>query len=114
MSQAPGEHRSWTRRIQHPLIWFWLYTAARIVVFAVIFGLLWLFGVRSLLGAALALILSVPLSYVILVRPRAALAAALHDRFVIRQERTDALDAQLSEEPPPDSAPPSPPAPSST
>lgn len=109
MSDPPGAAGSWTRRIQHPLVWFWIYTAARIAVFGVLFGLLWLFGVRSLLGAALALVLSVPLSYVILIRPRAALAAALHDRFVIRQERTDALDAQLSDAP--SDAPPARPTP---
>lgn len=83
-------------RIRHPLAWFWVYTALRITVFGVVFGLLWLFGVRDLLGAVLALILSVPLAYVILARPRAAVAAALHDRLVTREQRAQAIDAELS------------------
>lgn len=75
MSETPGgASRS---RIRHPLIWFWIYTALRVAVFGILYGLLWLVGVRDLLGAALALVLSVPLSYALLARPRAALAAAL-------------------------------------
>ena len=84
------------RRISHPLAWFWIYTGLRVAVFAIILGLLWVSGVRGLLGAAVALVLSVPLSYVILARPRARLTEALHDRLMGRRQRTEAFDAQLS------------------
>ena len=87
------------RRITHPLAWFWIYTTLRVAVFGAIFGLLWIFGVRHLVGAAVALALSVPLSYVILARPRALVAEALHDRLAVHQARTEKLDAQLSGDP---------------
>jgi hypothetical protein len=82
--------------LRHPIAALWVYTLARAAVFGLLFGLLWLFGVRGLLGAAIALVLSVPLSYVLLTKPRAALTDSVHDRLDARHERTVALDAELA------------------
>ena len=46
----------------------------------------------------MALFLSVPLSFVLLARQRNAMAGNLHERIMSRQEKTDALDAQLAGE----------------
>jgi hypothetical protein len=74
---------------------FWLYTLLRFGLFGVLFGLLWLLGVRSLLGAVIALVLSIPLSYVLLARPRAALAQTIEQRVAARRTRQAELDAGL-------------------
>lgn len=73
----------------------WLYTVLRFGLFFVLFGLLWLVGVRGFLGAILALALSVPLSFVLLARPRAAFAAVLEQRINARRQRQADLDARL-------------------
>jgi hypothetical protein len=74
---------------------FWLYTLLRFGLFGVLFGLLWLLGVRGLLGALIALVLSVPLSYVLLARPRAALANTIEQRVAARRTQHADVDAQL-------------------
>jgi hypothetical protein len=89
---------------RHPLVLFWTYTLLRIIVFAVLFGLLWVFGLRGLIGAAVALLLSIPLSYVLLRRQRDAMAGQLHQRFVGREQKTADLDAALGGERPEDDA----------
>ena len=86
------------RKQRHPLIIFWTYSLLRIVVFGAIFGLLWLFGLRGLIAAAIAIVLSVPLSFVLLSKPRAALAQSMQDRLQIRQDRAADLDARLGGE----------------
>ena len=83
------------RRTLHPLAWFWIYTGLRVVLYAVILGLLWLFGVRGFFGAVVALALTVPLSYVFLARPRAAMVHSINLLRERRTARTDALDEQL-------------------
>jgi hypothetical protein len=74
----------------------WLYTVLRIVLFFVLFGLLWLLGVTGFLGAIIALALSMPLSYVLLSRPRQAFAALIEQRIEARRVRQADLDAKLS------------------
>ena len=59
-----------------------MYTILRFLVFGVLFGLLWLVGVPVFLAAVLALGLSVPLSYVLLAKPRAALAETVEARLM--------------------------------
>jgi hypothetical protein len=81
---------------RNPLIYFWVYSLARITLFLVLWGLLWLFGLGGLIGAAVALVLSVPLSYVFLARPRMAMTAAMMERLNVRQERIATLDDDLS------------------
>jgi hypothetical protein len=85
--------------VRNPVAALWLYTLARVAVFAALFGLLWVMGVRGLLGAAVALVLSVPVSFVVLTKPRAALTETMQARVQARGERTAALDAELSGEP---------------
>ena len=49
----------------------WLYTLLRLGLFFVLWGLLWVARVPAFLAAVIAMVLSVPLSYVLL-RSRAA------------------------------------------
>ena len=80
---------------RHPLVLFWIYTGLRVALFLALFGVLWLSGLRGLLGAAVALALSVPLSFVLLARPRNAMAEEMHRRLTEREDRTRDLDARL-------------------
>ena len=89
--QAPGQ-----RRRVNPLVYFWVYSLLRIALLGVLFGLLWLFGLGGLVGAAVAVVLSVPLSFVLLARPRNAMTEAMMQRLTVRQERTARLDEKLS------------------
>jgi len=73
----------------------WLYTLLRFGLFFVLFGLLWLVGVKGFLGAVIALALSVPLSFVLLAKPRQAFAAVLEQRVDARKQRQAELDADL-------------------
>ncbi|HTZ43745.1 MAG TPA: DUF4229 domain-containing protein [Jatrophihabitans sp.] len=80
----------------------WLYTLLRFGIFFVLWGLLWLARVPGLLAALIALLLSVPLSFVLLRRQRARMAANLEQRITARQAKTHDLDARLSGEDGPD------------
>jgi O-antigen ligase len=73
----------------------WLYTVLRFGLFFALFGLLWLVGVKGFLGAVIALVLSVPLSFVLLARPRQAFARVLEQRVEARRQRQADLDAKL-------------------
>ncbi len=73
----------------------WMYTGLRFLVFGVLFGLLWLVGVPVFLAAVLALGLSVPLSYVLLAKPRAALAETVEARLMARRAHSDELSSRL-------------------
>ncbi|HKF34683.1 MAG TPA: DUF4229 domain-containing protein [Jatrophihabitantaceae bacterium] len=74
----------------------WVYTLLRIALFLVLFGLLWVLGVTGFLGAVIALALSLPLSYVLLAKPRQAFAAQIEQRIEARRARQADLDAKLS------------------
>lgn len=73
----------------------WFYTVLRFGLFFALFGLLWLVGVKGFLGAIIALVLSVPLSFVLLARPRQAFAQVIEQRMEARKQRQADLDAQL-------------------
>jgi hypothetical protein len=92
---GPAQGPAQKRRV-NPLVYFWVYSLLRIALLAVLFGLLWLFGLGGLIGAAVAVVLSVPLSFVLLARPRNAMTAAMMERLNVRQERTARLDEKLS------------------
>jgi hypothetical protein len=77
---------------------FWVYTLLRVALFGVLVGLLWLVNVRGLLAVLIAIVLSLPLSYVLLARPRAALAASLENRIEFRKERETDLRQRLNGE----------------
>jgi O-antigen ligase len=73
----------------------WLYTILRFGLFFALWWLLALLGVHGFLAPILALVLSVPLSFVLLARPRARFTRQLEARLAARrQERAD-LDARL-------------------
>jgi hypothetical protein len=76
----------------------WLYTALRIGLFLALWGIVVLAGLHAFIGAVVAAILSAPLSYVLLARPRARLAATIEARMAVRREDRAALDAELSGE----------------
>jgi Flp pilus assembly protein TadB len=80
----------------------WLYTVLRFGMFLLLWGMLWLVRVPGLLAALIALVLSVPLSFVLLRRQRERVAANLEQRVIARQAQRHDLDAKLSGE---DSAP---------
>ena len=77
----------------------WLYTVLRFGLFLALWGLLWLARVPGLLAATIAVVLSIPLSYILLRKQRARLAANLEARVTARQAQRHTLDAQLAGEP---------------
>lgn len=76
----------------------WLYTALRFGLFFVLWGLLVLIGLHGFLAPLVALVLSVPLSYVLLARPRANFTRQLEARVAARQQHREELDARLDPE----------------
>jgi len=83
----------------------WLYTVLRFGLFLALWGLLWVARVPGLLAGMIAVVLSIPLSYILLNSPRARLAANLEARVRDRQAQRQNLDAQLSGESEDGSAP---------
>ena len=73
----------------------WLYTLLRSALFVVLWGILWLVGLGGFLGAIIALVLTLPLSYVLLARPRARLSETIEQRIDVQRTRKAALDAEL-------------------
>ncbi len=76
----------------------WLYTLLRFAMFGVIFGLLLLFGLNGFIAAVVAVVLSIPLSYVLLSKPRAALAQNIEQRVNNRRVLNEDLNAKLNGE----------------
>jgi len=73
----------------------WLYTILRFGLFFALWGILELLGVHGFLAPILALVLSVPLSFVLLARPRAMFTRQLEARIDARKQARDAFDARL-------------------
>lgn len=73
----------------------WVYTTLRFGLFFALWGLLFLLGVRGFLGALIALVLSVPLSLVLLAGPRAQFTRQLEMRVEARKTHREDLDAEL-------------------
>jgi Mn2+/Fe2+ NRAMP family transporter len=65
------------------------YTAARFLVFAAMFGLLYLLGARGLLLFGLALAISGIFSFVVLSRQRDAMSGAITSRISNFRQRLD-------------------------
>lgn len=74
----------------------WLYTLLRIALFLALWGLLVLVGLEGLFALLIAAVLSVPLSYVLLARPRARFAATIEDRLEAHRAERARLDRELS------------------
>lgn len=73
----------------------WLYTILRFGLFFALWGILELLGVHGFLAPILALVLSVPLSFVLLARPRAMFTRQLEARIDARKQAREDFDARL-------------------
>jgi hypothetical protein len=76
----------------------WLYTILRFGLFFALWGILVLVGLHGLLAPLVALVLSVPLSLVLLARPRAAFTRQLEARLDARRAEREDLDVRLDPE----------------
>jgi len=74
---------------------FLVYTGARLALFVALGLVLYAAGLRGFPLAALAVLLSLPLSYVLLARQRAAFSASLERRLAERRARRADLRARL-------------------
>jgi uncharacterized protein (DUF58 family) len=74
---------------------FLVYTAARAALLVAVALLLYVIGLRGFLLVLFALVLSLPLSYVLLARQRIAFGANVEQRLAERKRRTATLRAQL-------------------
>ena len=74
---------------------FWVYTLARFALFGVLWVVLWLVGVPYLFAALIAIVVSVPLSWFLLAKPRLAFAATIEARVGQRRERSAELGQRL-------------------
>jgi O-antigen ligase len=74
----------------------WLYTVLRIGLFLALWGVLVLVGLSGLFALLIAAVLSVPLGYVLLARPRARFAATIEARLEAHRVERDRLDRELS------------------
>jgi Mn2+/Fe2+ NRAMP family transporter len=66
-----------------------VYTASRILLFAVMLGLLYLVGARGLLLIGLAVLISGIVSFIVLSRQRDAMSGAITSRISNFRERLD-------------------------
>ncbi|WP_369139521.1 DUF4229 domain-containing protein [Modestobacter versicolor] len=73
------------------LKWFLLYTLGRLVIAAALIALLWVLGLPGTPGFLFGVLLSMPVSFLVLGRVRTQLTSAL----VARQERKEVLRTQL-------------------
>lgn len=76
-----------------------VYTAGRIAIFAVLLALLWAANLGSYPGILFALLLSMPASYFLLGKQRAALAAAMIERREARAKLRARLRGTSDTEP---------------
>ena len=65
------------------------YTTARILLFAVVVGLLYIVGARGLVLVALALLISGVVSFIVLSRQREAMSGAIVSRISNFRQRLD-------------------------
>ncbi len=77
----------------------WLYSLLRFGMFFAIWGLLLVAGLEGLFAALIALALSVPLSFVLLAKPRARVAENLEARVAAQRAARAELNAKLDPEP---------------
>lgn len=78
----------------------WVYTVLRFGLFFALWGLMLLVGLEGLMAALVALVLSVPLSFVLLAVPRARFAANVEARLAERKAGRNRLDTELDAENP--------------
>jgi hypothetical protein len=73
----------------------WLYTTLRFGLFGVLWAILYLIGLEWFLAAIIALALSIPLSIVLLAKPRAMLSQTIEQRLAAHTEKRAEFDARL-------------------
>lgn len=73
----------------------WLYTLLRFGLFGALWGVLYLLGLPVFEAALVGLVLSVPLSFVLLSRPRARFANQIEQRINARRVESTDLASQL-------------------
>jgi O-antigen ligase len=73
----------------------WLYTILRFGLFFALWGLMVLVGLKGVMAALVALLLSVPLSFVLLAVPRARFAAHIEARVAERKAERERIDTEL-------------------
>jgi CHASE1-domain containing sensor protein len=66
-----------------------IYTTSRILLFAVVLGLLYVVGVRGVLLLGLAVLISGLVSFIVLSRQRDAMAGAITSRITNFRQRLD-------------------------
>ena len=76
----------------------WLYTTLRFGLFGALWAILYFCGISVYLSALIGLVLSVPLSLVLLAKPRARFTAQLEARVNARRVGLDDLEVQLDPE----------------
>jgi len=74
----------------------WLYSLLRFGLFFAIWGVLWVARVPGFFAAGIALVLSIPLSFVLLSKQRQKMAANLEQRINARKSREADLDSKLA------------------
>ena len=74
---------------------FAVYSAGRVLVFAGVAALLYVAGLRGFLLVLAALLVSLPVSYVVLARIRADFAADVERRVAERRARREDLRSRL-------------------
>jgi hypothetical protein len=74
---------------------FLIYTAGRLLIFLAVAAVLLLVGLRGFPLVLVALLLSLPLSYLLLAAPRAALGGELERRVAARRARREDLRSRL-------------------
>ena len=77
----------------------WLYTILRFGLFFALWGLLLLAELGGFVAVVLALVLSVPLSFALLARPRARVAANIEQRVNAHKAARADLDRRLDPDP---------------
>jgi hypothetical protein len=80
----------------------WLYSILRFGLFFALWGLMVLAGLGGLFAALVGLVLSIPLSLVLLRRPRNAVAGNIEQRVNARREQRHEFDARLDPDPEPE------------
>jgi uncharacterized protein (DUF58 family) len=73
----------------------WLYTVLRFGLFAAIWAILYVIGLEWFIAALIALVLSIPLSLVLLAKPRAMLSQTIEQRLEVQKARRAEFDARL-------------------
>ena len=80
----------------------WAYTLLRFALFFLLWLIFVVAGLGGLIAAVIAAVLSIPLSYVLLARPRAKFAATIEQRIEAARAQRSTLDQQLSGDDGPD------------